>query len=72
MIGLTHAHGDTSDGWPELRAKRGQLAGRLTRLRGRLSTELDEDGNPIPVRRHHPEDPHRVRGRRFTITGRVP
>lgn len=65
--GLTHAHGDTSDGWPELRAKRGQLAGRLTRLRGRLSTELDEDGNPIPVRRHHPDDPRRVRGRRFSL-----
>lgn len=60
---------NTADGWPELRAKRGQLAGRLTRLRGRLSSELDEDGNPIPVRRHHPADPRRVRGRRFGLPG---
>ncbi len=59
--------GNTSDGWAELRAKRGQLAGRLARLRARLSTELDEDGNPIPVRRHHPENPKRVRGRRFAL-----
>ena len=59
--------GNTSDGWPELRAKRGQLAGRLTRLGGRLSTELDANGNPIPVRRHHPDDPRRVRGRRFSV-----
>ncbi|MGQ2913092.1 hypothetical protein [Aeromicrobium sp.] len=61
---------NTADGWPELRAKRGQLVGRLTRLRGRLSSELDEDGNPIPVRRHHPADPRRVRGRRFGPPGR--
>lgn len=61
--------GNTADGWPELRAKRGQLAGRLTRLRGRLSTELDEDGNPVPVRRHHPAQPQRVRGRRFSADG---
>lgn len=60
--------GNTADGWAELRAKRGQLAGRLTRLRGRLSTDLDEDGNPIPVRRHHPDDPKRVRGRRFAVS----
>ncbi|GAB3439120.1 hypothetical protein GCM10027517_12150 [Phycicoccus ginsengisoli] len=55
------------DGWPELRAKRGQLAGRRTRLRGRLSTELNDDGNPTPVFRHHPDDPRRVRGRRFSV-----
>ncbi|GAB3989473.1 exonuclease domain-containing protein [Nocardioides marmoraquaticus] len=59
--------GNTADGWAELRAKRGQLAGRLTRLQGRLATELDEDGNPVPVRRHHPEQPRRVRGRRFSL-----
>jgi hypothetical protein len=56
-------------GWAELRAKRGQLAGRLTRLRSRLPTDLDEDGNPIPVRRHHADDPKRLRGRRLSLGG---
>jgi hypothetical protein len=27
--------------------------------------QVIERGNPIPVRRHHPEDPKRIRGRRF-------
>ena len=31
----------------------------------RHSGEYDEDGNPIPVRRHHPETPRRVRHPRF-------
>jgi hypothetical protein len=64
---LTGWAGNSADGWAELRAKRSLLAGRLTRLRGRLSTELDEAGNPIPVRRHHPNDPRRLRGRRFSV-----
>lgn len=65
---LLYRNGSTHDGWTQLAAKRGQLLGRLTRLRGRPSGALDEDGNPIPVRRHHPEDPQRSRGRRFAVS----
>lgn len=36
-------------------AKRAQLLGRLERLRVRPTDQLDEDGSPIPVRRHHPK-----------------
>lgn len=59
--------GSTAEGWTELAAKRGQLLGRLNRLRLRPSGDLDEDGNPIPVRRHHPTDPRRARARRFAV-----
>lgn len=57
----------TFDGWTELGAKRAQLLGRLERRRLRPSGELDEDGNPVPVRRHHPETPRRTRPRRFGL-----
>jgi hypothetical protein len=59
--------GSTAEGWTQLAAKRGQLLGRLSRLRTRPTGELDEDGNPIPVRRHHPAEPRRTRGRRFVV-----
>jgi DNA polymerase III epsilon subunit-like protein len=61
--------GSTFEGWTELGAKRGQLLGRLERLRVRPTDQLDEDGNPIPVRRHHPEAPRRTRPRRFQVGG---
>jgi hypothetical protein len=48
-------------------AKRAQLLGRLEGRRLRPSGELDEDGNPVPVRRHHPEEPRRARPRRFAL-----
>ncbi|WP_198588210.1 3'-5' exonuclease [Geodermatophilus chilensis] len=59
--------GSTFDGWTELGAKRAQLLGRLERRRVRHSGELDEDGNPIPARRHHPGAPQRSRPRRFAL-----
>jgi len=61
--------GSTFEGWAELGAKRAQLLGRLERLRVRPSDQLDEDGNPIPTRRHHPEVPRRTRARRFAVGG---
>jgi DNA polymerase III epsilon subunit-like protein len=62
---LAHAGDDTSDGWVRLRARRNQIAGRLQRLSVRPSGQIDEDGNPIPVRRHHPITPRRTRTPRF-------
>jgi hypothetical protein len=67
---LQSRDGSTFDGWTELGAKRAQLLGRLERRRLRPSGELDEDGNPVPVRRHHPEVPRRVRLR--AVRGRGP
>lgn len=64
---LLSRDGSTFDGWTELGAKRAQLLGRLERRRLRPSGELDEDGNPVPVRRHHPETPRRTRPRRFGL-----
>lgn len=57
--------GSTDDGWAELASRRGQLLGRASRLRDRTSGQLDADGNPVPLRRHHPLVPHRTRARRF-------
>jgi hypothetical protein len=59
--------GSTFDGWTELGTKRAQLLGRLERRRVPPSGELDEDGNPVPARRHHPEQPRRTRRRRFAL-----
>jgi hypothetical protein len=56
-----------AEGWTKLAAKRGQLLGRFTRLRLRPSGQLDDDGNPVPVRRHHPGEPRRTRARRFVV-----
>jgi hypothetical protein len=64
---LLSRDGSTFDGWTELGAKRAQLLGRLERRGLRPSAELDEDGNPVPVRRHHPEQPRRTRPRRFPL-----
>jgi hypothetical protein len=51
--------------WGALQARRTWLAGQLARGSSRFSGELDEDGNPILVRRHHPEQPRRTRPARF-------
>jgi DNA polymerase III epsilon subunit-like protein len=64
---LQSRDGSTFDGWTELGAKRAQLLGRLERRRAGSAVKLDEDGNPIPVRRHHPEEPRRTRPRRFAL-----
>ena len=62
---LAHRGGSTLESWASLETRRGLLAGRAQRLAFRHSGEYDEDGNPIPVRRHHPETPRRVRHPRF-------
>lgn len=57
--------GSTSEGWTRLQSRRNQLAGRAQRLAFRHSGTYDADGNPIPVRRHHPSQPRRTRPARF-------
>ncbi len=64
-IALSTSDASTHDGWSRLRSRRSQLDGRLQRLVVRPSGKFDENGNPIPIRRHHPEAPHRVRTPRF-------
>lgn len=64
---LLSRDGSTFDGWTELGAKRAQLLGRLERRRAGSAVKLDEDGNPIPVRRHHPDTARRTRPRRFAL-----
>ncbi|QYG94490.1 3'-5' exonuclease [Iamia sp. SCSIO 61187] len=61
-------NGSSHDGWTRLHGRTQQLAGRLERRRVRPSGLFDEDGNPIPVRRHHPQNPQRVRPPRFRRT----
>lgn len=67
---LLSRQGSSDDAWPELLARRAQLQGRLTRLTTRFSDQLDEDGNPIPIRRHHPTEPRRTRPPRFSASSR--
>lgn len=62
---LDTADGSTHPGWGRLRSRRNQLAGRRQRVLVRPSGEVDEDGNPIPARRHHPANPRRKRPSRF-------
>ncbi|MFP5255566.1 MAG: exonuclease domain-containing protein [Acidimicrobiia bacterium] len=60
--------GSTHEGWRRLQARSHQLAGQLRRRKQRPSGLFDADGNPIPLRRHHPETPRRVRPMRFSRT----
>ncbi len=60
--------GSTHEGWLRLISRRNQLAGRADRLRVRPSGTFDADGNPIPLRRHHPMAPRRTRQPRFLPT----
>lgn len=62
---LRARRGNTHDAWNRLQARTRQLAGQLERLRTRPSGRIDADGNPIPLRRHHPTNPRRSRPRRF-------
>jgi hypothetical protein len=57
----------TDDGWTGLREVRNRIAGQLARRQLRPSVKADRNGNPIPVRRHHPEHPERTRPRRFAL-----
>lgn len=64
---LLSGGGSTFEGGAELGAKRAQLLHPLERLRERPSDDLDEEGNPIPTRRHHPEAPRRTRPYGFSV-----
>ena len=59
--------GSTDDGWRDLQATRGRLAGQLARRTLKPSGQVDTAGNPIPVRRHHPVTPERSRRIRFGL-----
>ena len=65
---LTLAGGSTHESWRRLRSRRAQIAGRARRLEQKNATTQDEDGNPIPVRQHHPDTPRRTRTPRFART----
>lgn len=56
-VALRTQNGSTHDGWTRLHGRTQQLAGRLESRRVRPSGQFDEDGKPIPVRRHHPQNP---------------
>lgn len=64
---LLHRGDSTDDGWTELREVRNRIAGQLARRQFRPSGKADRNGNPIPVRRHHPGHPERTRPGRFAI-----
>ncbi len=64
-IALSVRHDSTHEGWVRLQSRRNQLAGRAQRLQLRPSGQFDEDGNPIPLRRHHPDAPRRKPTARF-------
>ena len=57
----------THDRWTRLQSRRNQLAGRAQHLTTRPSGKLNDNdnGDPIPLRRHHPDNPHRARPARF-------
>lgn len=55
----------THEGWRRLQSRQAQLEGRRRRLEFKPSGKTDEDGNQIPVRIHHPTQPHRTRPARF-------
>jgi hypothetical protein len=59
--------GSTDDGWRDLQATRGCLAGQLSRRTFKPSGQVDSAGNPIPVRLHPPGTPERTRRTRFAI-----
>lgn len=53
--------GSTDEAWSLLEIRAAQIAGQIERRRVRYSDQVDEDGNLIPLRRHHPANPRRVR-----------
>lgn len=58
--------GDTDGGWRQVAIRRSQLAGRRAQRTTRI-TGVDADGNPVHARRHHPQQPRRLRPRRFKL-----
>ncbi len=63
--------GSSDDAWPQLLARRAQLQGRLARRTDRLTATTDDNGQPVPVRRHQPTAPRRTRPSRFSIDNRA-
>lgn len=57
------------EGWRDLIDTRGRFAGQLARRRFKPSGALVPDGNPTPIRRHHPTTPERSRPLRFQVRG---
>jgi DNA polymerase III epsilon subunit-like protein len=64
-IALSTRAGSTHEGWARLLARRSQIAGRRQRLTVRPSGTFDEDGRPVPIRRHQATSPRRTRPLRF-------
>jgi DNA polymerase III epsilon subunit-like protein len=58
-------NGSTDEAWRLLDIREAQILGQIERQRVRYSDEFDDDGNPIPLRRHQAERPHRIRATRF-------
>ncbi len=63
-----HRGSSTDDGWHQLRATRNRIAGQLNRRTVRPGGDTDTNGNPIPLRRHHPTQPERTRPGRFSLS----
>jgi DNA polymerase III epsilon subunit-like protein len=62
---LAGQNGSTDEAWRSIAITASQLGGRRHRLVFRPSGKVDADGNPIPIRRHHPAVPKRSRPPRF-------
>lgn len=62
---LNERAGSTDLGWLLLTARQAHLSGIQERRNQPPSGKVDEDGNPIPKRRHHPAAPRRTRSLRF-------
>jgi DNA polymerase III epsilon subunit-like protein len=60
---LATRHNSTDPAWAGLEMQSAAIEGQRQRLQVRYTT--DDAGNSIPVRRHHPEFPHRTRTPRF-------
>jgi hypothetical protein len=65
VIGPTLAQraGNTDEAWAGLEIRASHIEGSLERRRALY--RIDEHGNRVPVRRHHPENPRRTRPSRF-------
>lgn len=62
---LAARDGSTDEAWRSLAIRHAQIGGRLRRFQVRYTDKFDADGSQIPVRRHHPANPHRTRAPRF-------
>jgi hypothetical protein len=63
--------GSAHDGWTRLQARSHQFGGQLARLMVRPPDDFDAEGNPVPIRRHHPETSRRPRPSRFDVVERL-